>query len=55
MNNCETYKKRKQIFVSQKIEILKALDSGKSIRKVAEDFQVSKGSVQDCKSKKMRF
>jgi len=41
MNKCETYKKRKQIFLSQKIEILKALNSGKSIRKVAEDSLVS--------------
>jgi len=34
------------------VEILKALDSGTSTRKVAEDFQVSKETVQVYKVKR---
>ena len=37
------------------MEILKSLDPGTSIRKVSEDFQVSKGTVQVCKVKRNKI
>ena len=43
---------KQNITLETKLEIIKALDSGKSIRKVADFFNVSKGAVQNVKEKK---
>ena len=46
-------KKRKLVPLSTKIDIVKALDSGQSIRVVSTSLGVSKGSVQAAKENRI--
>ena len=46
-------RKRKILTLEQRLEVIKQLDSGKSCRKVAEDFGCGKTQIARCKTERV--